>query len=76
MQAGDKEDIGESLSAEARGSGAVAASWSNESLSSYLVCLTEEAGMTQTDDVEIGLVAVETSTGNLLYSQFRSYSSS
>lgn len=35
------------------------------------MCVTEEEGPAQTDDVEIGLVAVETSTGDVLYSQFR-----
>ena len=64
LQAGDKEDIGAAQD-EAGGS------WSSEGLSNYLVCLTESQGPTQTDSVEIGLVAVETSTGDVLYSQFR-----
>lgn len=69
-QAGDKEDIGEGA-AEEPGMRVAPGSWSNEALSIYLVCIAEEEGMTQTDDVEIGLVAVEISTGDVLYSQFR-----
>lgn len=49
-------------------------SWSNERLSSYLACIVERpAGGVSTDaDVIVGLVAVETSTGDVLYEEFRS----
>lgn len=60
------------------------ASWSNQELSHYLVCVVEaDASHTASSsqdplgsqpaqaDVEIGVVAVEISTGDVLYGQFR-----
>ena len=60
------------------------ASWSNQELSHYLVCVVEAdashpASSSQDPlgsqaaqaDVEIGVVAVEISTGDVLYGQFR-----
>lgn len=71
-QAGDKNDVG-----EGRGSTfsteAGTTSWTNEGLSSYLVCVVEgtaESG--PQGSVDIGIVAIETSTGDVLHAQFRS----
>lgn len=76
MQAGEKEDVGEGSISERAD-----ASWSNQELSHYLVCVVEgetaapSAGQgsqqsTQTD-VSLGVVAVEISTGEVLHAQFR-----
>lgn len=75
MQAGEKEDVGEGSISERAD-----ASWSNQELSHYLVCVVEgdaaavsaQQGSqgTQTD-VSLGVVAVEISTGEVLYAQFR-----
>ena len=65
FQAGDKEDIGDGISAVG------GANWSNEGLSSYLVCLAEAPGATPTAPVDIGIVAVDPSTGKVLYDEFR-----
>ena len=65
LQAGDIDDIG-----EASGVGDSAAGVGG-SLSNYLVCITEETIEEEKDVVDIGIVAVETSTGDVLYSQFR-----
>ncbi len=59
------------------------ASWSNQELSHYLVCVVEGEGshaatasqespsQAAQADVHIGVVAVEISTGDVLYGQFR-----
>jgi len=70
MQAGDKEHVGEGPSG-AISEGANANSWSNESLSSYLVCVVEGEAVSLQGAVEIGLVAIEISTGDVLHAQFR-----
>lgn len=65
LQAGDIDDIGEA-------SGIVdSAAGVGGSLSNYLVCITEETVEEEKDIVDVGIVAVETSTGDVLYSQFR-----
>jgi hypothetical protein len=52
--------------------GSVQEGASESSLSNYLVCLVEEVvGGGEGDDVEIGIVAVETCNGDVLHSQFR-----
>lgn len=67
MQAGLRDDVGETTAA-ARGSDA----WSNQRLSNFLVCVVESESSTGAKgEVELGLVAVETSTGDVLFSQFR-----
>ena len=79
MQAGDKEHVGEGSVSERAD-----ASWSNQELSHYLVCVVEadaqHASHSSQDalgsqpaqaDVEISVVAVEISTGDVLYGQFR-----
>lgn len=83
VQAGDKEHVGEGSVSERAD-----ASWSNQELSHYLVCVVEAdashlaspsqdppASQAAQADVEIGVVAVEISTGDVLYGQFR-YSNS
>lgn len=65
MQAGDVDDIGEA-SIQGTADASAGASPSN-----YLVCLAEEVLQPENDSVQIGMVAVETSTGDVLYSQFR-----
>ena len=69
-QAGDKEHVGEGPSS-AMSEGANASSWSNESLSSYLVCVVEGDAVSAQGAVDIGVVAIEISTGDVLYAQFR-----
>ena len=68
LQAGSEEDVG-----LAAGSEGAAATDKNESLSSYLVCLVEapDASQSATADTLMALVAVETSTGSVLYDDFR-----
>lgn len=79
VQAGDKEHVGEGSVSEHAD-----ASWSNQELSHYLVCVVEADAQHPTSlsqeglgsqaaqaDVEIGVVAVEISTGDVLYGQFR-----
>ena len=78
MQAGDKEHVGEGSVSERAD-----ASWSNQELSHYLVCVVEgdprhapspsqeSASQAAQADVDIGVVAVEISTGDVLYGQFR-----
>ncbi|KAL0026611.1 hypothetical protein WJX77_010338 [Trebouxia sp. C0004] len=78
LEAGDKEHVGEGSVSERAD-----ASWSNQELSHYLVCVVEaEASHAATAsqespaqaaqaDVHIGVVAVEISTGDVLYGQFR-----
>lgn len=79
VQAGDKEHVGEGSVSERAD-----ASWSNQDLSHYLVCVVEAdapphsssgpdalASQPAQADVEIGVVAVEISTGDVLYGQFR-----
>ena len=70
LEAGSEEDVG---LGGAAGAGAGAGAWSNEGLSSHLVVVVEgqlpKAGAA--NDVAVGLVAVETSTGDVLYSEFR-----
>ena len=71
MQAGSLEDVGES---QARDASTADAGASNEQLSRFMVCLVEAAptaGQEQQGDAEFGLVAVETSTGAVLWDQFR-----
>lgn len=70
MQAGDKEHVGEGASS-ALSEGGGASSWSNESLSSYLVCVVEGDAVSPQGAVDIGVVAIEISTGDVLYAQFR-----
>lgn len=70
FQAGLQQDIGEGGASTTQGPGLAAGSWSSEGLSNYLVCLAEEpAG--SAGEVNIGVVAVETSAGDVLYGQFR-----
>ncbi|KAL3139906.1 hypothetical protein ABBQ38_004198 [Trebouxia sp. C0009 RCD-2024] len=79
LEAGDKEHVGEGSVSERAD-----ASWSNQDLSHYLVCVVEAdapshsssvpdapASQSAQADVEIGVVAVEISTGDVLYGQFR-----
>lgn len=79
VQAGDKEHVGEGSVSERAD-----ASWSNQELSHYLVCVVEADAQHPSSssqdalgsqaapaDVEIGVVAVEISTGDVLYGQFR-----
>ncbi len=78
MKAGDKEHVGEGSVSERAD-----ASWSNQELSHYLVCVVEAdsthaatssqetASQAAQADVEVGVVAVEISTGDVLYGQFR-----
>lgn len=76
VQAGEKEDVGEGSIAERAD-----ASWSNQELSHYLVCVVEEdsaAAIASTQssqsgqtDVTIAVVAVEISTGDVMYASFR-----
>ena len=79
IQAGDKEHVGEGSVSERAD-----ASWSNQELSHYLVCVveadTQHPSSSSQDalgsqaaqaNVEIGVVAVEISTGDVLYGQFR-----
>ena len=78
LQAGDKEHVGEGSVSERAD-----ASWSNQELSHYLVCVVEgnsgqapslsqeSASQAAHADVDIGVVAVEISTGDVLYGQFR-----
>ena len=67
VQAGSEEDVG-----QAAGS-AQAAADSNESLSSFLVCLVEAPDPPQGAMAEtpMALVAIDTSTGSVLYDDFR-----
>lgn len=51
--------------------GANANIWSNEGLSSYLVCVVEGEAVSPQGAVDIGVVAVEISTGDVLHAQFR-----
>jgi hypothetical protein len=70
LQAGDREDIGALQGAEA--SQMVSGSaWSSEGLSNYLVCVVEQQDQADTDTCDIALVAVETSTGAVLYEEFK-----
>eukprot|EP00887_Chlorella_sp_A99_P004262 scaffold15.g4262.t1 len=55
--------------AEAEGGGAAGALWSSERLSSYLTCVVE--ALAAGTAVDLGLVCVEASTGEVLYTQFR-----
>lgn len=78
LQAGDKEHVGEGSVSEHAD-----ASWSNQDLSHYLVCVVEadvtvpsslsQESLSQAAhaDIDIGVVAVEISTGDVLYGQFR-----
>lgn len=79
VQAGDKEHVGEGSVSERAD-----ASWSNQDLSHYLVCVVEADAPSLSSpgqdtlgsqaaqaDVEIGVVAVEISTGDVQYGQFR-----
>ncbi|KAK9861330.1 hypothetical protein WJX84_009535 [Apatococcus fuscideae] len=70
LEAGILDDVGKSEMEAGRSS---EGSWSNERLSSYLACVVERpAGGVSTDaDVIVGLVVVETSTGDVLYDEFR-----
>ena len=70
MQAGDKEHVGEGASS-AISEGASPSSWSNESLSSYLVCVVEGDAASPQGAVDVGVVAIEISTGDMLHAQFR-----
>ena len=70
LQAGDKEHVGQGASG-AISEGASPSSWSNESLSSYLVCVVEGDAVSPQGAVDIGVVAIEISTGDVLYAQFR-----
>ncbi|KAK9810008.1 hypothetical protein WJX72_003290 [[Myrmecia] bisecta] len=71
LEAGLLDDVGETELAQRSGPGADA--WSNAQLSNYLVCIVEQpaAGHGGDGSVEIGLAAVETSTGDVLYAEFR-----
>ena len=74
-QAGEKEDVGEGSISERAD-----ASWSNQELSHYLLCVVEgdsaaasaqQASQSGHTEVSLGVVAVEISTGEVLYAQFR-----
>ena len=70
-QAGDKDHVGEGRGSTFS-SEAGTASWTNEGLSSYLVCVVEgTAENAPQGAVDIGIVAIETSTGDVLHAQFR-----
>ena len=75
MQAGEKEDVGEGSISERAD-----ASWSNQELSHYLLCVVEgdsaaasaqQVSQSGQSEVSLGVVAVEISTGEVLYAQFR-----
>ena len=68
VQAGSEEDVG-----LAAGSADAAATDRNESLSSFLVCLVEASDPPQgaTAETHMALVGVETSTGTVLYDDFK-----
>jgi len=72
-QAGDRVDVGGAEGAEAAARGTAGGQ-------SYLVAVVErpaasaggyDAAAGRSDEVEIGVVAVETSTGDILFAQFR-----
>lgn len=42
----------------------------SEHLSSYVMCILEEPSIKSKESVEVGLVAVEASSGDVLYTQF------
>ncbi len=72
-QAGDRVDVGGAEGAEAAARGTAGGQ-------SYLVAVVErpaasaggfDAAAGRSDEVEIGVVAVETSTGDILHAQFR-----
>lgn len=65
MQAGDIDDIGK---ASIQGN---SESCNGVSPSNYLVCLVEDVLDSESDNVQIGIAAIETSTGDVLYSQFK-----
>lgn len=50
------------------------AAWTNEGLSSHLVCVVEgpeDAASATKGAIDIGMLAIETSTGHILHAQFR-----
>jgi hypothetical protein len=59
------DDVGEASPAMGEGTDSHAA----EKLSRYLVCVVEDE-KAPGGDVEVGMVAVETSTGDVLFAQF------
>jgi len=65
MEAGDRADVGE-LAPVASGNG-----WTSAGLSAHLLVVVEAAKPPPGADVELGLVALEISTGDVLYSQFQ-----
>ena len=67
-QAGTIEDVGDAGKERPAAGGA-----SNEQLSRFMVCLVESSGPASgaQGDTELGLVAVETSTGAVMWDQFR-----
>ena len=70
-QAGDKDHVGEGRGSTFSSEAGTAA-WTNEGLSSYLVCVVEStADNVPQGAVDLGMVAIETSTGDILYAQFR-----
>lgn len=71
-QAGDKDHVGEGRGSTFSSEAGTAA-WTSEGLSSYLVCAVEStADNAPQGAVDLGMVAIETSTGDILYNQFRS----
>ena len=72
-QAGDREHVGEGR-VSATDNDAGTAAWTNEGLSSYLVCVVEgpeDAASATRGAIDIGMLAIETSTGHILHAQFR-----
>ncbi|KAK9916549.1 hypothetical protein WJX75_003960 [Coccomyxa subellipsoidea] len=71
LEAGDKDHVGEGRGSTFS-SEAGTTSWTNEGLSSYLVCVVEGAAENAPQGaVDLGIVAIETSTGDVLHAQFR-----
>ncbi|CAL8467013.1 g6549 [Coccomyxa elongata] len=71
LEAGDKDHVGEGRGSTFSSETGTAA-WTNEGLSSYLVCVVEStADNAPQGAVDLGMVAIETSTGDILYNQFR-----
>ncbi|KAK9827992.1 hypothetical protein WJX81_005994 [Elliptochloris bilobata] len=65
LEAGDRDDVGDAEGAEAAARGSAGGQ-------SYLVAVVERtAGGGPAGEVEVGMVAVETSTGDVLHAQFR-----
>eukprot|EP00884_Botryococcus_braunii_P017424 jgi/Botrbrau1/4365/Bobra.105_2s0012.1 len=66
LEAGGMEDVGEAGAEPEEGGGPP----TTERLSRYLVCVVEEEILDKPGEVLLGMVAVETSTGDVLYAEF------